>query len=143
VHQRNRKAHYYTSRPEHLPSHFNDYKDRSPEYYKKWAATQSVEVQTIIDKIFAGRQHPEQAYRTCDGIKHLSKKIDKSIFIKACQIAVAYQCYNYSFIKTIIENGMTDQDLPDRNSNEKPRSIKPLINQHHENIRDKQYYQNQ
>lgn len=141
VHQRNRKAHYYTSRKEHLPSYFEDYKDRSPEFYKKWAAFQSKEVQQIIDKIFDECQHPEQAYRSCDGIKHLAKKIDKSIFIKACQIAVAYQCYSYGFIKKLIQNGMTDQELPQEKSVEDQSQT--CIDQQHENIRGKKYYQNQ
>ena len=145
VHQRNRKPHYYTSRREHLPSHFNDYKDRSPEYYKKWAVTQAIEVRQVVDKIFAGRHHPEQAYRTCEGIKHLAKKIDQSIFVKACQIAVAYQCYNYSFIKALIENRMTDQELPEGNCNTNKTSSTPMDIEvvKHENIRGKQYYQNQ
>lgn len=138
MHQRNRKPHYYTTRKEHLPSHFNDYKDRSPEYYTKWAATQSVATQKIIDKIFTNRHHPEQAYRTCDGIKHLAKKVDKLTFAKACQIAIAYQCYSYTFIKTLIDNSMTDQDFSQADD---PDKYTPTnIAQNHENIRGSKYY---
>jgi transposase len=141
VHQRNRKPHYYTTLQEHLPSHFNDYKDRSPDYYKKWAQNQSVATQEIIDKIFSSRLHPEQAYRTCDGIKHLAKKIDKNVFAKACQIAVAYQSYSYTFIKSLIENGMTNQELPDTDLCNNETKIGNV--QDHENMRGSKYYQNQ
>ena len=136
MHVRNRKAYYYTTKSEHLPSHYQDYKDRSPDYYKKWAATQSEYTQQIIDKVLSTRQHPEQAYRTCEGIRHLSKKTDKDTYDKACQIACECQCYQYTFIKTLIENGMTDQDLNEP-------TTPPRIKQDHPNIRGKQYYQNQ
>ena len=103
-------------------------------YYKKWAASQWVYTQQVIDKILSRPQYPEQVYRTCEGIKHLAKKLDKNILNKACQIACEAQCYQYKFIKTIIENGMTSQDL------DQPTLA---IKQNHENIRGKQYYQNQ
>jgi len=136
MHARNRRAYGYTSKAEHLPSHYQDYKDRSPEYYKKWASTQSAHTQQVIDKVLSRPQHPEQAYRTCEGIKHLSKKAEKTAFHKACQIACEYQCYQYTFIKALIENGMTAQDLTEA-------SPTLSIKQNHPNIRGKQYYQNQ
>ena len=134
-HVHNKRPYGYTTIAIHLPSHFQDYQDRSPKYYLDWAASQTPQVLEIIQKIFSVKQHPEQAYRTCDGIKHLSRRVDKDIFNKACLIAVEYKCYQYSFIKTLIENGMTHQILePPAN----PQT--PVV---HDNIRGKQYYQNQ
>ena len=135
LHVRNKRAYKYTSVAEHLPSHFQNYKDRSPDYYLKWAAKKSPDVLLIIQKMLDRRKHPEQAYRSCDGMKHLVRKTDESIFNKACRIAVEYQCYQYGFIKTLIENGMTDQLLE---QNTQSSSIPD-----HKNIRGKEYYQNQ
>lgn len=135
-HARNRKEYYYTTVREHLPSHYNDYQQRSPEYYNKWASSQPGSVQEVIDKILTTRQHPEQAYRSCEGIKHLWRNTDKESFEKACMIACEYKCYQYSFIKALIENGMTHQEVQE---NVIPHTIK----QNHQNIRGKQHYQNQ
>ena len=134
-HVRNKRPYGYTSVAEHLPSHFQNYKDRSPDYYLKWAATKNPDILLIIQKVLAQRKHPEQTYRTCDGIKHLAAKTNESVFNNACRIAVEYGCYQYGFIKTLIENGMTDQVLE---HNTQTSAIAD-----HKNIRGKQYYQNQ
>ena len=125
----------YTTVAKHLPSHFQDYQNRSPDYYLSWAATKGADILLIIEKILAQRKHPEQAYKSCDGIKHLAHKTDEQIFSGACRIAVECQCYQYSFIKTLIENGMTQQVL------ESPSHATSIPE--HKNIRGKKYYQNQ
>lgn len=135
MHGRNSRAYGYTTVSEHLPSHYQDFKDRSPEYYEKWASTQSEYTQTIISKVLSMRQDPEQAYRTCEGIKHLSKLTDKITLNKACKIACEYQCYQYQFIKTIITNGMENQEIQ--------ATTNLPLNQNHENLRGQKYYENQ
>ena len=135
AHVRNKRPYKYTSVANHLPSHFQNYQDRSPDYYLSWATGQGPDVLEIIHKVLDMRKHPEQAYRTCDGIKHLAKKVDTTIFKNACRIAVEYRCYQYGFIKALIENGMTDQ-IPDQSNSSSSRP-------NHINIRGKQYYQNQ
>lgn len=135
-HVRNRKDYFYSTKQEHLPSHYNDYKDRSPDYYRKWAASRSIPAQQVIDKILSARQHPEQAYRSCEGIKHLWRKAPKETFEQACIIACEYKCYQYTFIKALIENGMTTQELEEH-------TITKEVKQNHKNIRGKNYYQKQ
>ena len=134
-HVRNKRPYKYTTVAKHLPSHFQDYLDRSPEYYLKWAATNGPDTIQIIHKVLDQRKHPEQAYRTCEGIKHLSAKVDQNTFKNACRIAVEYGCYQYGFIKALIENGMTDQVLE--------QDTTTTARCDHNNIRGKQYYQNQ
>lgn len=134
-HVRNKRPYAYTTVAKHLPSHFKNYQDRSPDYYLRWAATKGPDIVHIIQKVLDMRKHPEQAYRTCDGIKHLSNKVDSEIFKNACRIAVEYGCYQYGFIKTLIENGMTNQVLDE--------SMVPVSRPDHQNIRGKNYYQNQ
>lgn len=135
MHGRNARPYGYTTTSEHLPSYYQDYKDRSPEYYQKWAATQSEYTKTVIDKVLSSRQHPEQTYRTCEGIKQLSKIIDTDTLNKACKLACESKCYQYKFIKTIIKNGMTTQEYEYKSA--------PPIKQNHKNIRGPEYYQNQ
>lgn len=134
-HVRNKRPYKYTTVAEHLPSHFQNYQDRSPDYYLSWAAAKGPDILLIIQKVLDQRKHPEQAYRSCDGIKYLARKADENVFNNACQIAVEYKCYQYTFIKALIENGMTDQ-VADQASGS------PTLPDH-KNIRGKNYYQNQ
>ncbi|MEQ8649489.1 MAG: hypothetical protein RLO17_03100 [Cyclobacteriaceae bacterium] len=66
--------------------------------------------------VFSQNRYPEQLYRTCDGLFGLYRKTEADLFNKACQMAIDYQNYTYSFIKNILENKMTEQgsELPDK-----------------------------
>jgi hypothetical protein len=87
----------------------------------------------LISLIFTQNRYPEQLYKTCDGLLGLQRKTEPDLFDKACQMAIDYQNYTYTFMKNILENKMTEQEsiLPD----------KPLPK--HGNLRGKQHYQQQ
>jgi hypothetical protein len=61
-----------------------------------------------MEAIFKQNKHPEQLYRTCDGILNLSRKTPRNTFIKACDIALENHNYSYCFLKQILENRMTE-----------------------------------
>jgi len=133
VHIRSYKKGGYTSDPDHLCSQHNHYRYRSPEYYIGQAQEKSAVVHQLITLIFNQNRYPEQLYRTCDGIFGLQRKTPETRFDNACQMAIDYQNYTYTFIKNILENNMTDQqtELPDKSL---PK---------HDNLRGKDYYQKQ
>jgi hypothetical protein len=109
-HQRKYALHKYSTIKEHLPSHLQHYSDRSPDYYKKRAMQIAPEVYDVITEVLARRNHPEQAYKSCDGIFSLGRKVEKTVFINACKIAAQTGEFSYSFIKQIILNGMAHQE---------------------------------
>jgi hypothetical protein len=80
--------------------------------------------------LFSQDRHPEQLYRSCDGLLSLSRKTNPVIFKKACLMAVEHQNYSYGFVLNIIKNKMTDQ--------EEITQEQTLPN--HKNIRGKDYY---
>ncbi|MBW3545682.1 MAG: hypothetical protein KY428_08825 [Bacteroidetes bacterium] len=133
VHIRSFKKGDYTFDKEHLCSHHQHYRDRSPDYYRQQAARRSGALHQLVTLIFKQDKYPEQLYRTCDGLFGLHRKTEADEFDKACQMALSYQNYTYSFIKNILENKMIDQEsiMPD----------KPLPK--HNNVRGKEYYQEQ
>jgi len=133
VHIRSYQKGGYTSDPDHLCSQHQYYRDRSPEYYIKQAKQKSAALHQLITLIFTQNRYPEQLYKTCEGLFGLQRKTDTDRFEKACQMAIDYQNYTYTFIKNILENKMTDEqtELPD----------KPLPK--HDNLRGKDYYQKQ
>jgi len=131
AHIRSRTAGVYITVNEHLCSHHQHYRDRSPRYYIEQAEKRSSVLRQLIALVFSQNRYPEQLYRTCDGLFGLHRKTEADLFNKACQMAIDYQNYTYSFIKNILENKMTEQEpvLPD----------KPLPR--HENLRGKEHYQ--
>lgn len=108
VHPRDFKKGGYTTKKEHLCSHHQFYKDRSPSYYLGRANTHSEALYRYIEALFKQDKHPEQLYKTCDGILNLSRKSNQGTFIKACEIALNHQHYSYKFLKRILENKMTE-----------------------------------
>jgi hypothetical protein len=130
VHVRDYKPGGYTTNKEHLCSAHQHYMDRSPDYYLNKAKLRSDELYQLIGLIFAQNRHPEQLYKTCDGLINLQRKTDQKDFHKACLMAIEYQNYSYRFILNILTNKMTDQ------TETKPE--KPLPD--HENLRKREYY---
>lgn len=131
--QRIRTPYGYTTIKEHLPSHHQYWLDRSPDWYRDQARRIGDEAVELIECIIAKRVHPEQAYRSCDGILALSRKIGKAPLLKAAKIALSVNEPTYSFVKRLIQNGMSD--LAPASSGEPARL--PV----HKNIRGKSYYQ--
>jgi uncharacterized protein YeaO (DUF488 family) len=130
VHPRGLKKSGYTTTKEHLCSEHQYYKKRSPTYYLQKAYHHSEELYQYINALFRQDKYPEQLYRTCEGILNLSKKTDRTQFIKACIIEQDNSYYSYAFLKRILENKMTE-------NNDEP-SLKSLPS--HNNIRGKQSY---
>ena len=122
----------YTTVKEHLPSHLQHYHDRSPAYYKERAGKIHPEVGRFIQGLLQSSRHPEQAYKSCDGVLALYRKVRPEELVNACVIANQIPHYSYGFIRRIIQNGMT-RPAEDR------LELKALPC--HDNVRGKANYQ--
>jgi transposase len=120
----------YSTDKEHLCSHHKHYLDRSPQYYIQKAKEKSEPLFELVQLMFEQKRHPEQLYRTCDGILSLERKTDPDIFNKACMLALEHKNYSYKFLLNIIKNKMTGE--------QETKQEQPLPN--HKNIRGKEYY---
>jgi hypothetical protein len=130
VHIRDYKQGGYTTDNEHLCSAHQHYMDRSPDYYLNKSKLKSELLYQLLGHLFAQNRHPEQLYRTCDGLLNLERKTDKKDFDKACQMAIEYQKYSYTFVLNILKNKMTHEP--------ETKQSQPLPT--HQNIRGKEYY---
>ena len=130
VHIRDYKPGGYTTDKEHLCSAHRHYLDRSPDYYLNKSKLRSEALNQLMGHLFAQNRHPEQLYRTCDGLLSLQRKTDQQEFDKACQMAIDYQEYSYIFVLNILKNKMTKE--------QEPKPSQPLPT--HQNIRGKEYY---
>ena len=134
THPRSPRQGAYSTIKEHLCSHHQHYLDRSPDFYIKQASKASTVLAQLIELMFNTGQHPEQLYRSCDGLLSLQRKTELVTFEKACRMAIDNQNYSYRFINKILTNKMTEQP---QTTNDKPLPA-------HSNVRGKEYYsQNQ
>jgi len=130
VHIRDYKQGGYSTNKEHLCSAHQHYMDRSPDYYLNKSKLKSEQLYQLLEHLFAQNRHPEQLYRTCDGLLSLQRKTDQKDFDKACQMAIECQKYSYVFVLNILKNKMTrEQEI---------KPLQPLPT--HKNIRGKEYY---
>jgi hypothetical protein len=133
VHPRDKSMGRYCTERDHLCSAHNHYNDRIPVYYVNKAKEKSPVFGGFVESLFMQNKHPEQLYRSCDGLLVLCKKTPLADFEKACQMAIDNQQLTYMFVKKVIENKMTKQTDNDLLAGQKPLPT-------HENIRGKEYY---
>ena len=131
LHPRSYKSAGYSTQKDHLSSHHQHYLNRSPAYYMDKAKTRSSEFYRLVQLVFEQAQHPEQLYRTCDGLLRLQKSARADAFDKACSIAIECRNFSYKFIERILKNRMEDHQCL-------PVQEQPLPPHH--NIRGKEYY---
>lgn len=133
MHARDTKPHGYTTVKEHMPSHHRQYLDRSPEYYEQWASKVSDYVLEAVKVIITTKKHPEQAYKSCEGLRSLERRHGNSILSLACKQALDIGVINYGFINRIIQSGMVHQS-------ESPQAV---TTSRHANLRGTKHYQEQ
>jgi transposase len=127
-HKRNRKPHGYTTNPDHVPSQHQYMYGLKPEQFIDWGKSIHDDVAKYVTLLIKSKKHPEQAYKSCQGIQSLTRKESKEKLIAACQQGLELKVYNYMFIKRVMEN----------NQNTKINYMPTLP--FHENIRGPQAY---
>lgn len=133
-HLRNAERFGYTSTPDHLPSNHQSFLERSPGYYLSQALKIGPEVVELFKEVFERRQHPEQGYKTCQGILSLERSYGRERLRKAATRSLAYGCFSYKCVRDILEKGLDQQS-----GHPQPSKAENTIKDH-ENIRGKEYY---
>ena len=131
VHIRVKSPHSYTTDPLHMASNYHELTDWNPAKFIKDAEQIHPDVAMYIEKVLLCKPHPEQAYKSCQGILSLTKRYGPERLILACNRANEYGQYHYKIVETILLRNL-EQNKPD----DKPGSMPS-----HENIRGKEYYQ--
>jgi len=132
AHARQRKAHNYTTDAAHLASQHQAMSEWSADFFLAKAKLISPEVEQYIAQVLMKKQHPEQAYKTCQGILSFAPRVGHHRLSQACQRAHAYRLYHYRAIESILNKGLDLQPDDDQEQLTMPT---------HENIRGKDYYQ--
>jgi transposase len=132
THQRRRLQFNYTTDPNHLASQHKVMVEWNPDFFLAQARSIGKEVEFYIAKVLNKKPHPEQAYKSCQGILSFAKRVGHQRLIKACLRGHAYGLYHYRAIEDILQKGLDLFDLEED---------KQLPMPSHDNIRGKNYYQ--
>ena len=123
----------YTTQADHLASHHNAYLESlNPERLKQQAAGIDAQVRQVIDLVLQRGRHPEQNYKTCQGILMLEKKVGREKLIRSCSVALASGITTYKYIERICNNKLS--------SDSSEMSV-PAPLPEHNNIRGASHYQ--
>jgi transposase len=132
VHQRDRRPYKHTLTEDHLASKHRFMSEWNPERFIQRAAEVGDSCRQYILGLLSSRQHPEQAYRSCQGVLSFAARAGHERLNNACRRALKYNDYSYHTIRVILEKGL-DRDVPD----EEPELPEVPV---HVNIRGKEYY---
>ncbi|MEO7906599.1 MAG: IS21 family transposase [Saprospiraceae bacterium] len=107
----------YITVDEHMASHHRAVKEGMDEQVlKQRAASIGLPVLSVIEEVFKRSIHPEQAYKSCQGILSLAKKTSKEILIESCLIALEYQVCTYRNVERLAHGRYASREFlqPDK-----------------------------
>lgn len=123
----------HTTVHEHMPLTHQKYLSWTPTRMIEWAGKIGGQTSCVIEKILNNRQYPELGYRSCLGILCLAKPYSESRLEAACSRAVRIGAYTYKSIKSILQNGLDRESLPESS---------PAASVTHQNVRGGDYFKN-
>ena len=127
----------FSTEPSHMPEVHRKHHEWTPERLLNWAKDIGPSVLIVVEKMFARKAHPEQAYRSCLGLLSLSRKYDPKRLESACQRALKIGSPYAKSIKSILIKGLDQIDLPFDENNKTEDELKI---DNHENIRGPEYF---
>ncbi len=132
THIRDYKLYGYTTNPDHLASKHQFKSDWTPENFIQRATFIGNYTRDYIARILEIRQHPEQAYKTCQGILSFAVRAGNDRLNRACRRALYYGDFSYNAIRIILEKRLDIEpfDIEDENKKMPP----------HGNVRGGDYY---
>jgi transposase len=122
----------HTTLTEHMPANHQAVTGWDPQRLRNLAATIGPHTDAVIQHLLGGRQHPQQAYRTCLGILRLAKDYGNQRLEAACSRAIDLKAPSYRFIDSTLKNGLDQQPSP--------VAVQPDLPLAHANVLGPDYY---
>ena len=123
------KSHYTTDRA-HMATFNLQIADWNPERFLAEARRIHPDVEDYIHQVLLKKAHPEQAYKSCQGILSFAKRVGHARLIAACQRAHQYGLYHYRAIENILLRNLDQTEM----------EAEPTQMPKHDNIRGEEYY---
>ena len=131
-HARSRRRWHYTTLPEHRPPAHMYVADSTVEQMRQRAGRIGPNTSRLFEALFAERQYPEQAVKSCLGVLSLVEPFGADRVEAACRRALHFSLLKYKHIKNILQRGLDAQSLDDK----QPETNLPR----HENVRGSSYF---
>ena len=129
-HLRSSAPHCYTTVSEHMATYNKEILEWNPQRFIDDANKIHSDVGYYISLVISKKAHPEQAYKSCQGILSFAKRVGNERLINACRRAHQYGVFHYKIIETILQRNLDQYDIDDE--------IPPMPA--HDNIRGEEYY---
>jgi transposase len=123
----------YTTVAAHMPESHRSHAEWTPERLVHWAARSGPATARAAEAILARRQHPQQNFRSVQGVMRLGKTYGDVRLEAACQRALSIGTCSYISIESILKKGLDKQALP--------QQITLSLPVEHDNVRGPDYYQ--
>lgn len=121
----------YNTVEDHLASHHKAYLNSlNPQYLLDQAKRIGNQTQDIIARILNRTRHPEQNYKTCQGILALERKHGHQRLEKVCAYVAQTDTISYRYIRQLCESAHFEAGMAQQQT--------PLS--HHDNIRGAKHY---
>jgi len=124
-----------TTLVEHMPASHRKYREESVADLTAWAARVGPCTHALVRAILDERRHPEHGFRSCRGLKALTKRYTPERIEAACERALVAGARSYRNVESILRHGLDQQPLSEATS---PGEAPPPLD--HENIRGPDYY---
>jgi len=102
------KTDRYITLPEHMPSHHRAMADWTPERFERWASKFGSHTHSYICSLMKGRQHPEQAFKTCAGILRLGDSVLPAVMESICKDAQEKNIFTYKYFNMLFKRARSD-----------------------------------
>lgn len=114
LHTRSYKPHGYTTVPEHMPEHHQNYFEQrgwTPEYFIRLAEKVGTCSHQYMQGTLKNRRFTEQTYNACRGLLRLAKDYGNERFEAACKRALPSGTFSYRLISNILVSKL-DKETP-------------------------------
>lgn len=132
LHQRNRTWSKYTTNGAHLHPNHQYYRRWNKDFFVQEGAKIGEHTIRFMEQLFAQSKHPEQAFKSCQGVLHLATKNGNDKVDQAAGICLQFDYVSYRKLEQILsmdfQNIKWDEASPTQ------------LNLFHENIRGQMYY---
>jgi transposase len=131
-HVRSTERGKHTTLTEHMPKSHQSFVEWTPVRLVEWAKKTGPATAALVEEIMRRHVHPQQGFRRCLGILHLSRHYETDRLEAACARALRMRAYTYKSVAAILRNNL-DRQQPHE---EAPEQVLPR----HGNIRGPEYY---
>lgn len=97
---------------EHMPESHQAHAQWTPQRLARWAAESGPCVRELVEQMLMKFVRPQHGFRPAFGLIGLSKKYGHERLERACARALRARATNYKSVKSILEKGLDQLDMP-------------------------------